>query len=187
MAVRLTHIQLAGDIYNAEYHLVRGSIDSAKTLALLEFEFSNKSEASSKNSDKGYYLCRGLLSLLVVGKVEEAIACFDAFKLLLNNDDFIDGDKSRLFKNHSLYNFAFLLLLIIQKNAGDKFGSLVTNFLEALEFDDVLLECINKIGAVYFKIGLREKQSNPFAEMFKQMMAGPVPANTPQIADVEAD
>ena len=162
--------------------MVRGSVDSAKLLALLEYEFAARPEASSKNADLGYYLCRAVLPLLVVGKLEEALACFEAFKVLIPSSEFVDEDKSKLLVKHSLYNFVQLLLLILVKNAGDKFGSLISSYLESLEFDELLLESCNKIGAAYFKIGVREKQSNPFADMFKQMMAGP-PA--PQISSVE--
>ncbi|KAJ3306256.1 hypothetical protein HDV03_000176 [Kappamyces sp. JEL0829] len=171
-------------IFDAEYHFFHGTQESIKLLAHLEAEVANSAE-SSFTQDKGYYIARAVLPLLILGKVGDALSCFDQFTLLLPPSDFQESPQPGLAKLsvHPLYNFTLLLLQIVEKGAGEHFVTLVNHHQDDLALDTYLLECATKIGQLYFRIGVEEKPVNPFAGLFKQMLQGPPEANQLTIAD----
>ncbi|KAJ3323708.1 hypothetical protein HDV06_001438 [Boothiomyces sp. JEL0866] len=155
-----------GQYYNAETHLMNGTLDSIKVLAEMELEFSKL----GYKDDVGYYIARACLPLLVLGKYSEAKSCMEQFTAGLNADCLVENVQDTPVSTHKLFNFTHLLIAAIGRNQGQLFSTIVNSYQSELSFDSFLTECVAQIGKVYFGIGLKQKQSNPFAEMMKNML-----------------
>lgn len=127
-------------MYDAEYHLLMGTSESVKILAKLEYELAQ----TGKHQDKGYFIARACLSLLVSGKVDDAQTCFALFQGILKADQKEQAD-TKLFQQYPLYNFTALLLLVVEKNAGSEFGSLMVQYRSDLTFDKDLEQVISML------------------------------------------
>ncbi|KAJ3274559.1 hypothetical protein HDV01_002401 [Terramyces sp. JEL0728] len=155
-----------GQYYNAETHLFNGTLDSIKVLARMELEFSKL----GYYDDMGYFIARASLPLLALGKYSEAKTCLDLFTAGLDSDFQVENVNDTPISRHKLYNFTQLLIASIGRNQGHLFSTIVNNYQTELSFDSFLLECVAQIGKVYFGIGIKQKQANPFAEIMKTML-----------------
>ncbi|KAJ3315279.1 hypothetical protein HDV04_003672 [Boothiomyces sp. JEL0838] len=165
-----------GQYYNAETHLINGTLDSIKVLADMELEFSKLGNMN----DAGYYISRACLPLLVMGKYSEAKTCLELYTAGLNPELLVENVQDTPVSSHKLFNFIQLLVAAIGRNQGQLFSTIVNNYQSELSFDSFLTDCVAQVGKVFFGIGLKQKQTNPFAEIMKNML-NPTPQL--QIAD----
>jgi hypothetical protein len=134
-----------GQVYDAEYHFLYGTIDSIKLLVTLETDLA----LDGKHKDKGYFAARAILPLLLLGRFGDAMIFLERFGTHFLPTDWIpereiDGIKLSV---HPLYNFSLLLLQIIEKGSGEFFGSLLNQYQDFLKFDDYLLEVCNRFSS----------------------------------------
>jgi hypothetical protein len=119
--------------------LVSGNEDSAKLLAYLEIEFYQQGH----HSDPGYFLLRGLLPLLLSAKVTFARVYLDQFNVMYKEmfaaDVELHQDALVLSKYH-LFNYAQVLLQMVEKNDGRFYAQLANEFQEFLRTDSYLVE-----------------------------------------------
>jgi hypothetical protein len=124
-----------GQFYDAESHLLLGTGESVKLLAQMAFDLSLR---GGDTLDKGYWITRSVLQLLLLGKVGDAIVCFSTFQSHLGQETpAVEGTD---LLSYPLYNFTLLLLQVLQKDAVDQFSNLVTLYGESLSQDSFLQE-----------------------------------------------
>ncbi|TPX67187.1 hypothetical protein SpCBS45565_g03954 [Spizellomyces sp. 'palustris'] len=166
--------------YDAEYHFIYGTADSAKALGHMIWEWSGEGYFP----DRGYFIARAVLQSLALKEIHHANITFETFiKDLKTNDPESKGiplpfkptDASPpevfLYKS-SLINFTQFLLLCVQRKAGEQFASLKNQYRSVVGFDSFLVHMVEKIGEVFFGLGPK-KVSNPLEDMMKSLFAPP--------------
>ncbi|KAJ3107259.1 hypothetical protein HK100_003613 [Physocladia obscura] len=168
------------EYYNAEHHFIYGTVDSAKALGRMAFQWSQE----GYYEDAGYFIARGGLALLAQKKLAKAHIAYTTFLSELTAAKPDDVDSVLPFKpttgaadtltvtKHSLSNFFGLLLFIIQRDSKEEFSRLIQEYkAEVYGFDPYLAQLFERIAAVWFGLGPK-KQANPMEELMK-MFAGP--------------
>ncbi|KAI8902821.1 hypothetical protein BC833DRAFT_571716 [Globomyces pollinis-pini] len=161
-----------GLYYEAESHFILGGVESGTLLGLMEWDWS----LQKQHEDIGYYVTRGVLGLLNLGKSVEARACLTSFLKKVSKeipDCIVEQVESIPLTTFELLNFSITLLEVIEKNKIEHFTPLVNQFQTQLSYDTYLEECLKNIAALYFRIGVKVVQPNPFADMLKNMLGGP--------------
>jgi hypothetical protein len=125
--------------------LINGTDDSAKMLGFMEFELYQQ----GLHADPGYFLLRGLLPLLILGKLDQARIFLNHFTTLFTDHDknHIQHAQVILSPQHQLFNYAQTVFQIVEKSDPRYFTSLTNRFQEYLSTDSYLLE-VREINAV---------------------------------------
>ncbi|KAI8927851.1 hypothetical protein BC831DRAFT_450721 [Entophlyctis helioformis] len=163
--------------YDAESHFVYGTIDSAKALGIMAFEWSRQ----DTSIDAGYFINRAVLQLLAINRIDEAKAAFTSFVASFrdaNPDAVTDTIAIGSGQDFSVYSsahmsFVELTLEAIDRNAGDVLSNMLTAFRPLLAQDPFVLQMAEVVAGNLFNVGPRRKQVNPFAEIMKGLFADP--------------
>ncbi|PGH13174.1 hypothetical protein AJ80_06420 [Polytolypa hystricis UAMH7299] len=162
--------------YDAERHLALGTIDSAETLARLEYDWYTNDAAHTA----GIYAARAVFPYLLTGNVRNANKAFLIFTSRLSSTSSsslaaqeVSSQSAdvRVYPSLPLLNFTSLLLLAIQRSSADLFRQLTRHYAphirEAGDWDSALAH----IGELYFGIKI-PKHSNPLMDMMGMMFGG---------------
>ncbi|KAJ3333004.1 hypothetical protein HDU76_012223 [Blyttiomyces sp. JEL0837] len=175
------------EYYEAESHLLYGTLDSAKAAGHMAYEWSEEGYCT----DKGYFIARIVLPLLAQKKMKKAKAAFDTYHKdletkspsdLLGNVPFrpqVPGTSEPpsevpVFK-HRLANFVSLLLIVVQRESADQFTAIKGEYRGSLDIDGYLHMLVDRIADVWFGLGPK-KQPNIMEDLMKSLFAGPPPA-----------
>ncbi|RKO82835.1 hypothetical protein BDK51DRAFT_26219, partial [Blyttiomyces helicus] len=162
--------------YEAEYHFVYGTTDSAKAMGHMCWEWSGE----GYYSDRGYFLLRAILPLLALKKIHHATLTFDTFTKRLSASApaerspslaGVNGPEFPTFSS-SLINFAQLLILVVQRDAPEAFIAIRGQYRRTIAFDPWLGQVLEIIAAKFFDLGPK-KQANPFEDIMKSLFSGP--------------
>ncbi|KAJ3410662.1 hypothetical protein HDV05_003518 [Chytridiales sp. JEL 0842] len=173
--------------YDAETHFVYGTLDSAKALGHMAYEWSLEGYCT----DEGYFIARAVLALLSQKKLQKAHACFVTY-----TKDVQSASKSSttatvpfrslhdpsnptptvdlpVFKSR-LANFTQVLLYACQREASDVFTTLRGEYREQLAIDGWLYTLVDRVADVWFGLGPK-KQPNLIEDLMKNLFGGPPP------------
>lgn len=163
------------DPYEAEKHLVLGTLESAETLAKLEYEWYTNDEPRTA----AIFASRAVFPYLLIGNLRSANKALLIFtsRLSFSNPSLGAQEVSsassdvRVFPTIPLLNFISMLLLTIQRGSADLFRQLTAHYAPDIQevgiWDDVLAQ----IGELYFGIAI-PKQTNPLLDMMGSMLFG---------------
>ncbi|KAJ3060916.1 hypothetical protein HDU98_003138 [Podochytrium sp. JEL0797] len=165
----------AKEYYNAEHHFALGTLDSAKAMGRMAYQWSQEGYFE----DAGYFIARGALAFLAQKKLQKAHTAYTTFLAELVSAHPEDVDQTLPFTpttgpassltvtKHPLANFIGVLLFVVQRDGKDEFGRVMQEYkAEVYGFDTYLAVLFEKVAGVYFGLGPK-KQANPLAEMMK--------------------
>ena len=163
--------------YEAERHLALGNLQSAETLALLEYEWYTNDESHTA----GIYASRAVFPYLLTGNVRSANKAFLIFTTRLSTSTSGQAlgiqevsSKStdvRVYPSLPLLNFTSLLLLAIQRGSADLFRQLARHYGPHIREVGIWDEALAHIGELYFGIKI-PKQANPLMDMMGMLFGG---------------
>ncbi|ORY53232.1 hypothetical protein BCR33DRAFT_655225, partial [Rhizoclosmatium globosum] len=168
------------EYYNAEHHFALGTLDSAKAMGRMAYQWSQEGYFE----DAGYFIARGALALktnrseLQISRSKKHQKAYIAYQNFLtelteNKPDDVDSDiqfnpttgaaDTLTLTKHPLSNFIALLLIIIQRDGKEEFVKLMNEYKpEVYGFDPYLAVLFERVAGIYFGLGPK-KQPNPMA------------------------
>ena len=156
--------------YDAEFHFVYGTLESAKLMGKMIYEWSLK----STTSDRGYFVLRAVMQLIALRKIHHAHLCFDEYFNLTTKAEknvivhqMHHGDTTIPLVLSSLTNFArFLILCVEKENSQDLFTSLRAQYQGFLQMDQYLYKILDLIAEVYYDLRPK-KQPNMLDDLMQ--------------------
>ncbi|KAI9096142.1 hypothetical protein DFS34DRAFT_624104 [Phlyctochytrium arcticum] len=190
----------AKEYYDAEDHFVYGTIDSAKAIGHMTWEWANQGYFE----DKGYFIARSVLQYLAQKKLHHAVTAYETFvKDAGTQDPSLLGTSlsSSLPQNiqtpalssphlstSPFLNLVQFVLLAVQRDAAAQFTSIRTQYRQVIAFDSYLMDLVEKVARTWFALGPK-RVANPLEDMMKNLFAAP-PQSRPTIqsaADMDMD
>ena len=161
--------------YEAEKHLVLGTLESAETLAKLEYEWYTNDGPQTA----AIYASRAVFPFLLIGNLRSANKALLIFtsRLTASNSSLSVQEMSsassdvRVFPTVPLLNFISVLLLTIQRGSADLFRQLTAHYASDIQEVGIWNDALAQIGEMYFGITV-PKQANPLLDMMGSMLFG---------------
>ncbi|KAI8850594.1 hypothetical protein BC829DRAFT_374361, partial [Chytridium lagenaria] len=166
--------------FDAEFHFLYGTLDSAKSAGKMAFEWSQVGYAE----DGGYFLARVALGYLAQKRLKCAYLCLESFTQSVSDGNpslikeklpfrsILDAKTIELpVYGYPLANFVQLLIYSIQREAVDQFTLLRAEYRQSLNMDSYLYELLDRIADVWFGLGPK-KQPNILEDLMKSLFAG---------------
>jgi len=168
---------LENEPYEAERHLALGNLQSAETLARLEYEWYTNDESHTA----GIYASRAVFPYLLTGNVRSANKALLIFTTCLSTSTSgqalgmqevsSTSTDIRVYPSLPLLNFTSLLLLAIQRGSSDLFRQLARHYAPHIRDVGIWDDALAHIGEVYFGIKI-PKQANPLMDMVGMLFGG---------------
>lgn len=161
--------------YDAEKHLILGTLESAETLAKLEYEWYTNDNPQTA----AIYASRAVFPYIITGNLRSANKALLIFTSRLSSSNPSLGAQEvssassdlRVFPTLPLLNFISMLLLTIQRGSTDLFRQLTGHYASEIQKIGIWDETLALIGEQYFGIKI-PRQSNPLLDMMGSMLFG---------------
>jgi hypothetical protein len=177
----LTHVEIEGEAYDAERHLILGTAQSPAILATLHYTWY-KTDAPHLAP---IYASRSVLPYLVVGSLKSATTALSTFTSQLTSQNPhllamsqpLESAKSglslRIFPSIPLLNFLSLLVLAAQKGDAGLFRQLAKFYAPHLkDVEGLWTDALAQIGEIWFSIKIPRQGGNPLFDMMGSMLFG---------------
>lgn len=175
------HPSIEGEAYDAERHLILGTVHSPPILASLHYNWYQLDAPHLAP----IYASRSVLPYLIVGNLSSANSALSTFTShltshnphLLAMSQPIESAKSgislRIFPSIPLLNFLSLVVLAAQKGDAGLFRQLAKFYASHIkEMEGLWTDALAQIGEIWFGIKIPRQGGNPLFDMMGSMLFG---------------
>ncbi|KAI8804006.1 hypothetical protein BJ742DRAFT_682538 [Cladochytrium replicatum] len=166
--------------YEAEAHLLYGTVDSGKLLGCLSWDFGQQSDSP----DRGYFIARVVLQLVCLKKIHHATVALETYIKAyqqssrgseLASEAMVSSTSRlevRLSSQSPLSNFAQFLLATVQRDgSAELYFGLRNQYKAELGTDEFLEQLYDRIGRDIYDLGPK-RAPNMLDDLMKSFFGG---------------